>query len=84
MTVCVRVSPDREKQKGNEFFKAGELEAATACYTRSIEYDGTNAVIWANRAMSYLKAGTSTNPSLLQTLPSYHTLSNAPYITHAL
>jgi tetratricopeptide (TPR) repeat protein len=50
----VRVS-EREKQKGNEFYKVGDLEEAIRYYTRSIDMAPTNHILYANRAMGYLK-----------------------------
>ncbi|KAJ0402712.1 hypothetical protein P43SY_007854 [Pythium insidiosum] len=44
-----------EKQKGNESFKANENEEAVLYYTRSMAFDDTNAVIYANRAMAHLR-----------------------------
>ena len=46
---------EREKQKGNEFFRAGDLDEAVRCYCRSIDADSKNAIAYANRAMAYLK-----------------------------
>ncbi|KAF4131956.1 Tetratricopeptide repeat [Phytophthora infestans] len=44
-----------EKQKGNDCFKANELEVALLHYTRSMAYDDTDAILYANRALVYLK-----------------------------
>ncbi|XP_029472125.1 RNA polymerase II-associated protein 3 isoform X2 [Rhinatrema bivittatum] len=44
-----------EKDLGNGYFKEGKYEAAIECYSRGIAADGTNALLPANRAMSYLK-----------------------------
>ncbi|DBA02041.1 TPA: hypothetical protein N0F65_000288 [Lagenidium giganteum] len=44
-----------EKQKGNECFKVGENEDAILYYTRSLAFDDTNAVVYSNRAMAYLR-----------------------------
>lgn len=41
----------REKQKGNEAFKANELEEAFVFYSRSLALDNTVATVYANRAM---------------------------------
>ena len=44
-----------EKNKGNESFRVGESEAAVAHYSRSLALDPSNAVVWANRAMAYIR-----------------------------
>ncbi|KAL3658296.1 hypothetical protein V7S43_016685 [Phytophthora oleae] len=44
-----------EKQKGNDCFKANELEVALLHYTRSMAYDDTNAILYANRALVHLR-----------------------------
>ncbi|CEG46422.1 FOG: TPR repeat [Plasmopara halstedii] len=44
-----------EKQKGNDCFKANEVETALLHYTRSIAYDDTDAIIYANRALVHLR-----------------------------
>lgn len=46
---------EREKQKGNESFRSGDLEEAVRCYCRSIDADSCNAIAYANRGMAYLK-----------------------------
>ena len=46
---------EREKQKGNESFRIGDLEDSLRCYTRSLEADSSNYIVYANRAMAYLK-----------------------------
>lgn len=46
---------NREKIKGNECYKSGEIEEAFHCYSRSIALDPTNAVAYSNRAMAALK-----------------------------
>lgn len=45
---------ERLRLEGNEAFKAGRLEDAVQLYTRAIEADGTNSVIYSNRAQVYL------------------------------
>lgn len=45
----------REKQKGNEAYRAGENEDALGYYSRSLALDPGNAVVYANRAMVYLR-----------------------------
>lgn len=44
-----------EKQKGNECFKANENDEAILYYTRSMAFDDTSAIVYANRAMAYLR-----------------------------
>ncbi|OWZ14074.1 hypothetical protein PHMEG_00012496 [Phytophthora megakarya] len=44
-----------EKQKGNDCFKANELEVALLHYTRSMAYDDTDAILYANRALVHLR-----------------------------
>jgi tetratricopeptide (TPR) repeat protein len=44
-----------EKQKGNDCFKAAELEMALLHYTRSMAYDDTDAILYANRALVHLR-----------------------------
>lgn len=44
-----------EKQKGNECFKVNENDEAILYYTRSMAFDDTNAIVYANRAMAYLR-----------------------------
>ncbi|KAG7389030.1 hypothetical protein PHYBOEH_007643 [Phytophthora boehmeriae] len=44
-----------EKQKGNDCFKSGELEMALLHYTRSMAYDDSDAILYANRALVYLR-----------------------------
>ena len=43
------------KEKGNEFFKQGKWEEAVECYTKGLQQDALNAVLFANRAMALLK-----------------------------
>lgn len=49
------VSALHEKQKGNECFKVQENEEAVLYYTRSMAFDDSNAVVYANRAMAHLR-----------------------------
>ena len=49
------VFAEREKQKGNESYRAGDINEAIRCYSRSIEMDPKNPILYANRAMGYLK-----------------------------
>jgi len=44
-----------EKDKGNALFKEGKFEEAINCYTAGIQFDPTNAILPANRAMCLLK-----------------------------
>ena len=48
-------SIEREKQKGNESYRVGDINEAIMCYSRSIEMDPKNSILYANRAMGYLK-----------------------------
>ncbi|XP_074595160.1 mitochondrial import receptor subunit TOM70-like [Brevipalpus obovatus] len=43
-----------EKEKGNEHFKAGAYSEAIECYSKSIESDPTNPIVFGNRAQAYL------------------------------
>ena len=45
----------REKEKGNEFFKAREYRSAVEAYDVSIALDGTNPAVFANRAAAHMK-----------------------------
>jgi hypothetical protein len=45
----------REKQKGNEAFKANELDEAFVFYSRSLALDDTVAAVHANRALVSIK-----------------------------
>eukprot|EP00962_Isochrysis_galbana_P036337 scaffold12545_cov90-Isochrysis_galbana.AAC.2 len=44
-----------EKAKGNEYYKAGDYNRAVRCYTHALRLDGTNAAVFANRAVCNLK-----------------------------
>jgi tetratricopeptide (TPR) repeat protein len=44
-----------ERIKGNESFRTVENEEAVRCYTASIAWDSENAVVFANRAMAYIR-----------------------------
>ena len=52
--LCIH-NVEREKLKGNEFYRVGEVEEAIRCYTRSINFDPSNHILYANRAMGYIK-----------------------------
>eukprot|EP00116_Pleurobrachia_bachei_P004050 sb/3464312/ len=43
------------KEKGNDFFKQGKWEDAVECYTKGLQCDALNAVLFANRAMALIK-----------------------------
>ena len=45
---------DREKERGNDCFRSGEVAEAAAHYTRALELHPTNAA-YANRAAAHLK-----------------------------
>jgi tetratricopeptide (TPR) repeat protein len=42
------------KEKGNEFFKAGNFLKAAALYTQAIKLDPSNATLYSNRAAAFL------------------------------
>ncbi len=44
-----------EKERGNDYFRAGNYDSAIERYTRGIECDPNNAVLPANRAMALMK-----------------------------
>ena len=44
-----------EKTKGNESFRIADNQDAVACYSKSLAYEPTSAVVWANRAMAYIR-----------------------------
>ncbi|RHY31197.1 hypothetical protein DYB32_003691 [Aphanomyces invadans] len=44
-----------EKQKGNEAFRSGDNEDAVRAYSRSLVFDPSSAVVFANRALVHLK-----------------------------
>jgi tetratricopeptide (TPR) repeat protein len=44
-----------ERRKGNESFKAFDYSTALSHYSKSLAYLDSSAVVWANRAMAYLK-----------------------------
>jgi len=46
---------EREKEKGNELFKVGQIDESIQCYTKSILLDATNAKSFANRALAKMK-----------------------------
>lgn len=45
-----------EKDKGNECFRASELSQSIYHYSRSLHLDPSNCIVYANRALSYLKS----------------------------
>ena len=45
----------REKEKGNELFKAKEFRSAIEAYTLSLTLDPESAAVYANRAAAYMK-----------------------------
>lgn len=46
---------DYRRMLGNEQFKIGEFQQAAVHYTEALDLDSTNAAVWANRAMCWLK-----------------------------
>lgn len=53
-SVEKKILADKEKEKGNECFKSGEYDTALEYYARGLTLH-ENAVIYANRAMAYLR-----------------------------
>lgn len=43
------------KDQGNDEFKKGEFKKAAVLYTKAIEQDPTNAVLYSNRSAAFLK-----------------------------
>lgn len=41
--------------QGNQYLSVGKYVEAIECYTQGIESDGSNAILFANRAMALLK-----------------------------
>ena len=50
----LKFEANREKEKGNEYFKAGEYNQALEHYTKAIEYC-PDAIMYTNRAIAYIK-----------------------------
>ena len=48
---------NREREKGNEYFKCNENESAMNCYSKSILLDPANAKSYSNRAAVFLRLG---------------------------
>ena len=48
---------EREKQKGNECYRAGEVDEALLCYSRSLAYHDASCIVFSNRAMAHIKLG---------------------------
>ena len=44
-----------ERNKGNEFFRTKDLEMAIECYTKSIAYYDSNAILYTNRAIACIR-----------------------------
>lgn len=53
-SVEKKIMADKEKEKGNECFKSGEYDTSIEYYTRGLTLH-ENAIIYANRAMAYLR-----------------------------
>lgn len=47
----------REKEKGNECYRLKQYETAMDHYSKSIAFDGENAVVYANRAVACIRNG---------------------------
>ena len=46
---------EEQKGEGNNHFRAGRVEDAIASYSKGLEYDGANHVLWGNRCACYLR-----------------------------
>ncbi|KAH9508832.1 RNA polymerase II-associated protein 3 [Bulinus truncatus] len=44
-----------EKEKGNEYYKNGDLKKALEAYTRGLQFDPTDKVLLSNRSLVFLK-----------------------------
>jgi tetratricopeptide (TPR) repeat protein len=51
----VHCTQELEKTKGNESFRVAENQEAIAYYSRALAYHPRAAVVWANRAMAYIR-----------------------------
>ncbi|CAM9581397.1 unnamed protein product [Phaeothamnion confervicola] len=56
-TIERRSTAERERRKGNEAYRAGELEESLVCYSRSLALDDRAAAVFGNRAAAALKLG---------------------------
>uniref|UniRef100_T1ILP0 RNA polymerase II-associated protein 3 n=1 Tax=Strigamia maritima TaxID=126957 RepID=T1ILP0_STRMM len=45
----------QDKEKGNDYFRLGQIDSAIECYTQGMLSDPTNAFLPANRALALLK-----------------------------
>lgn len=50
-----KLMSERERVKGNESFRAGDIEEAKYYYSRSLELDSSDARVFANRALTYIR-----------------------------
>jgi Flp pilus assembly protein TadD len=41
---------DQLKEEGNQNFKKGNYDQAYEMYTKALEIDPSNAIVWSNRA----------------------------------
>jgi tetratricopeptide (TPR) repeat protein len=46
---------DQCKEKGNDFFRKGDLENAITAYSEGIALNGGNKILWSNRCACHLK-----------------------------
>ena len=53
--IALNIALVNERIKGNESFKVSDNDDALTCYTRSIAYDASDAKVFANRAMVYIR-----------------------------
>ena len=52
-----KVQAEAAKAEGNAAFAAGRNAEAVEAYSRAIELDPDNHVLWSNRSAAYLKLG---------------------------
>eukprot|EP00966_Prymnesium_polylepis_P318577 7358468-Prymnesium_polylepis.1 len=50
-----RGAADKEKERGNVAFKAGQHSEAIAAYSRAIEHFKGDKAVYANRALAHIK-----------------------------
>jgi tetratricopeptide (TPR) repeat protein len=48
---------DKLREEGNERFKEGRMSEAVSLYTRAIQHDAANPILFSNRALAYIKLG---------------------------
>ncbi len=50
-----RTMSENERIKGNDYYRAGEMEESITCYTKSIMLNPVNAKVYANRAQARIR-----------------------------